>query len=117
MLVRIGLPSSRVERICLHCHRPREWHLAPMLIKTNLVQMVAGATVWLRPLGQQAEAYLDPSPFADTNHLPAALNVPVVAKIKGSISPDLRTGSKSIVDVTMEYCTKVPGGCAGMVAE
>jgi hypothetical protein len=60
MLVRIGLSSFRVERIhslqkkktsriakkraggkTIHacgCHRPREWRLAPMLIKTNLVE-------------------------------------------------------------------------------
>ena len=36
-----------------------------------------------------------------------ALNVPVVARISGSILPDARMGSKSTVEVTIEYCANV----------
>ena len=46
-----------------------------------------------------------------------ALNVPVVAKIKESIAPEVEYGVRSFVEVMMEYCTNVPSGCPGMVAE
>ena len=44
------------------------------------------------------------------------LNVPLVARISESTVPDVTNGDKSAVDVTMEYCTNVPAGWAGMVA-
>ena len=46
-----------------------------------------------------------------------ALNVPVVARINESIAPEVEYGVRSAVEVMMEYCTNVPSGCPGMVAE
>ena len=41
----------------------------------------------------------------------------LAARVSESIVPDVRNGDKSTVDVTMQYCTDVPAGCAGIVAE
>jgi len=46
-----------------------------------------------------------------------ALNVPVVARINESIAPEVEYGVRSAVEVMMEFCTNVPSGCPGMVAE
>ena len=45
------------------------------------------------------------------------LNVPLVAKISASILPEVTNGERLAVDVTIRYCTAVPAGCAGIVAE
>ncbi len=45
------------------------------------------------------------------------LNTRLVAKISGSIMPDVENADRSDVDVTMQYCTAVPATCGGMVAE
>ena len=45
------------------------------------------------------------------------LKTPVVARVSASIVPEATNGERSAVDVRMEYCTAVPAGWGGIVAE
>jgi hypothetical protein len=45
------------------------------------------------------------------------LELLLVARVSGSIVPDLTSAERSAVDVATQYCTPVPAGWAGIVAE
>jgi hypothetical protein len=45
------------------------------------------------------------------------LEVALVERVSESIVPDVTNGERSTVDVLRQYCTPVPTGWAGIVAE